>query len=254
MAVPSPSEWSFQEILGDCEERAVHLERADSAALLVERLVDTAKEAIRTHKVRIGIDSKKNQWLANRATIQFHVSAKLFDWFFNARTGYRAQFWLGAEIGEEFNTLLVRKLRDVIIDQLPSRISARKILVFATEHSREEKDGGGCETDPNFIKESLHPRFSKIWLCERLIQLDGSDPRNLSVLISATRMPKLRIARWQDAINPVTGECGEGLRAPLPEESEAWLDLKGGFVENGLISQVKTPERRARDLYDRGWT
>jgi hypothetical protein len=56
----------------------------------------------------------------------------------------------------------------------------------------------------------------------------------------------LRIPRWQ----------GSGLFAPFPEEGDAWLDIKGGYVlgDGKVVQPKKSPEERADQIHKTGWT
>ena len=105
---------------------------------------------------------------------------------------------------------------------------------------------------------SLKPGASKIWICERLVQHNGSPIQDIGfvVLSDAERnLPKLFIPRWANAEHPKTKELGEGLRAPYPCPDYAWLDLKGGYVRSdGRVEQKKSQDKRAKDLNQRGWT
>lgn len=103
---------------------------------------------------------------------------------------------------------------------------------------------------------SLDAQFGKIWICERLIQTDGHNPRETFATLSADRyLPKLIIPRWAAAVNPYTHSVGEGLRAPYPDEEQSWLDLKGAFVtQSDTVYQAKSPAIRAVDLHNCGWT
>jgi hypothetical protein len=58
--------------------------------------------------------------------------------------------------------------------------------------------------------------------------------------------PKLCIPRWQ----------GSGLFAPFPEEGDAWLDIKGGYVlaDGKVVQPNKSPEERANQIHKTGWT
>lgn len=49
---------------------------------------------------RLGREHSRSQWDDCRAAFQFRVGAQIFDWFFNARTGYRAHFRVRYEFGE----------------------------------------------------------------------------------------------------------------------------------------------------------
>jgi hypothetical protein len=207
--------------------------------------------AIDKHTARFGVDYNDGN---PRAIIQFPVAPHTYDWFFSARTGYRAQFWAGPDIGDQHNRAVVMALRKPL-KHLPDEITVRKIDVQIVGASREEIDKGQTSLRRETIIQSLDPQFAKIWISERLIQTDGSNPRLTLAAENAERyQPKLNIPRWAKAVNPKTGDIGEGIRAPYPDEPECWLDLKGGFVGLDRVYQLKSPAKRAADLFDRGWT
>jgi hypothetical protein len=190
--------------------------------------------------------------------VQFQVSVDLYDWFFNARTGYRAQFWRGSAIGDAFNTYLVSRLREKILKRSSRGISARRVIVTPIGDSKEEWCEGAIEVDEDFVARSLHVELSKIWICEWLARRNGDGPSvnlGFAVLSAAGRcLPRLLIARWGEAKSP-QGDVGEGTRAPFPIEEHAWLDIKGAFIDsNGLPTQLKPPSKRAEDIFTRGWT
>jgi hypothetical protein len=64
--------------------------------------------------VRFGFDESGRNAIDLRAVVQFPIGAELFDWFFNARTGYRAQFRYGWQKGLSENAHLVTMLRTEI--------------------------------------------------------------------------------------------------------------------------------------------
>jgi hypothetical protein len=185
-------------------------------------------------------------------------SPALYDWFFNARTGYRSRFWTEPNVGLAFNKRIVESMMQVLTRWLPATVIARRIEVIVENGSRQERDAGTIGIDRNEIVRSLAPDASKIWICERLYASNGGSITEIgyAVLSDAERSrPKLRVPRWAEAAHPRTREKGEGLRAPIPDREQSWLDLKGGFVDaEGNPGQIKPLDERARHIHERGWT
>lgn len=250
MGTLASSDWDFSEIRKHDALRAARLERAGSSDELISALENELERAIGDGKVRFGLDSVSNEFKECRVIIQFSVNRDVYDWFFNARTGYRAQFWVSPEVGLAFNQRLVDRLRVILCERLTAPVEARRIIVQYDGQTRQEKDGGECSLRLWGIERSLVPQASKIWICERLIQPSGRDPENIgfAVLSSAQRsMPKLMVPKW-------SRNNGEGLRAPYPEAECSWLDLKGAFICDDGARQLKVPLKRATDLFHVGWT
>jgi hypothetical protein len=225
----------------------------------VVALSKALEKALDCDMMRIGVDSVGNEFDECRITIQFKVEVELYDWCFNGRTGYRAQFWISPDTGMAFNTELVRAFGGLLDRRLPEHVEARRIeATFTGGVSREEEDVGGMPTTRDFVHHSLEPNPSKLWICERLIRRDPGKLCDIgfpTLSDAAKRGPKLCVPRWASAINSKTGEPGEGLRAPYPSPEHAWLDLKGGFVRrDGTVWQIKDQAERARALHNSGWT
>lgn len=258
MKGPSITDWGFEEIRASDPDREARLEAAASPDSLIAALAAAVEQANCSGDIRIGLDSRDNQFIDCRAIIQFRVDPDLYDWFFNARTGYRAQFWISPDNGIEFNGKITKELADFLSRRLPQQVTTRRIATTYDGQSREDKDLGAATVHREHIVRSLEPRASKIWICERLIQHDSGTIKDIGfVLLSeaALYLPKLCIPRWASAEHPKTKERGEGLRAPYPCPDYAWLDLKGGFVgRDGTVIQVKPQDERAMQLYQRGWT
>jgi hypothetical protein len=242
-------DWGFAEIERCDSPRARRLARAGSASELLSALEVKFQDAIDKQTARFGLDDGNP-----RAIIQFQIALEIYDWFFNARTGYRAQFWAAPDIGNQYNRAIVTALRKPFA-RLPDEITPHKVDVQIVGASRGEIDKGLISLRRETIIQSLDSQVAKIWICERLIQSDGSNPRLTLAAENAERyQPKLNIPRWAKAVNPKTGDIGEGMRAPYPDEPECWLDLKGGFVGLDSVYQLKSPAKRATDLFKRGWT
>ena len=251
------SDWSFEEIGVSNPTRADTLEFAASSEHLVDVMTSALEEACNSKKVRLAIDSKQNKFIHKRAIMQFHLSPDRYDWFFNARSGYRAQFWISPETGMGFNKKIIAGLTDVLARRLPQTVEVRRIKVIDERGSRAETDEGSERMDRDELLRSLSPVVSKVWICERLYDPNGDGIRDIgfSTLSAAARSAKLNVPRWKNAKHPRSGEIGEGLRAPLPLDDDSWLDVKGGFnVGAGELDQIKPANKRAQDIHTRGWT
>ena len=249
MTLPELADWSFADIERDCDARAKYL-KAASPEQLLRAVVFAFRTALASRELRFAVDSIENQFQVCRAYCQFPALPHIVDQFYNARAGYRAHFWASPAIGLEFNASLVRSLTMQLEQTLSESVSARKILVDPESQNRKETDGGSMSVPKKWMLQSLDPTVSKAWLCERLVQADGSDPEDTGILFLSVRSPKLHIPKWEAA----TGPSGEGLRAPLPTPDQAWLDVKGGFVDRERVFQLKDPLKRATDLHRTGWT
>lgn len=252
----NPRNWGFEKIRAVDEGRAAWLESAGSCDALVGVLVKALNEAIDRRDFRIAVDSRNNAFVERRSIVQFQIFPRYYDWFFSARTGYRAQFWINPAAGRAFNCEIMRSLADVLARRLPAMLTARRIEVRTGDGVRQEKDTGTIEIPCEEIARSLAPDRSKIWIGERLYSNGRIDEIGFAVLSDAARNnAKLSIPKWAEAINPKTGERGEGLRAPSPGPEESWLDLKGGFLlVDGESAQIKPQDERAEQINECGWT
>src|SRR4051794_29750902 len=161
-------DWSFKHIERSDRERAARLEAASPPDALVKELDVALHEAIDHNHVRIAVDSKRNSFVERRAIVQFRISRALYDWFFNARTGYRSRFWIDPRTGIALNESIVATLNHTLERRLAPTIAARRIDVFDERGSRTEKDGGAVAIQREEMVKSLSPNASKIWICERL--------------------------------------------------------------------------------------
>jgi hypothetical protein len=252
-----PREWSFEKISDSDPCRSVRLESCRPPRALIGAFTQTVAAA-KAPDLRVGVDSICNRFEKCRSIVQFKIPIGLYDWFFNARTGYRAQFWVSAEHGLKLNEQLLSRLRKVLADRFGEEIPVRKIRVDFDDGARSEHDVGKMILKRSELFQSLEPRISKIWIGEHLIGTRKGPLTNIlfPTLSAAAQSPaKLCIPRWANAKNPKTGAVGEGLRAPLPDAEYSWLDLKGGFLTpDGKLSQIKPQDDRAEQIRDYGWT
>jgi hypothetical protein len=180
--VPMSSvEWNFAEIEQSDPGQVARLTAVGNAKDLLSALEAELRTAIQKNTTRFGVDCHHGN---PRAIVQFPVTPEVYDWFFNARTGYRAQFWEGPDVGDQYNRRILTTLREVL-EGLPDQITARKIAVQIVGDSRDEIDEGPITISREKIFQSLDPQVAKIWICERVIQMDGGNPRRVphSVII-----------------------------------------------------------------------
>jgi len=103
-----------------------------------------------------------------RAIFQFRVPSELYDYFFNSRSGYRAQYWIAPEQGQVANAECLQATWPAMLTTLPDRFEAREIKTENHWTGRKEIDVGGREVLRSFFGESFTHPAAKIWICERL--------------------------------------------------------------------------------------
>ena len=146
------------------------------------------------------------------------LTSGTYDFLFNGRSGYRAQYYLSCEEGEHFDALLVEVLLG----------SARSIF---------ERDTKGHWWDD--VCRSLRGAWSKIWVTGK-----NSEP------FQDAREGELRPPRWVANVPHDTF----GLRAPLPPVLD--FDLKGTWISNADKSEQQDKEfkdDRSFRLHTRGF-
>jgi hypothetical protein len=217
--------WSFAEIAECDPPRAAMLASAPAPDLLVFAILARFKDALSTGHLRIGMEMSTTNEVELRPTLQFHVGETLSDQFFNAITGYRAQFRLDCQRGLDFNRNIIDQIRRTVAAHAPDLIIARRL-------SPEFNDAGSLEVPRDKLCVSLDPNLSKIWYCGRLITGDG----HVDQLPSCLTGPRLRL--------PDGGIWACIFRG----ESNAWLDVKGAFLGAHGLYQPKDPIEGARKL------
>jgi hypothetical protein len=164
-----------------------------------------------------------------RAVIQFRIPPDLFDWFMNARTGYRAHFRVNSQCGLEFNGDIVDTLRDRLAIELEERVPGYLL-------KKDLVNCGPTLIPKQFILASLTRNESKVWMCTLVVGPDG-EPTPLpierlgpKIIISAANL-------WP---------------APYSPAEDAWLDVKGAFRGPSGPYQLKDPRWRAQHLHETG--
>jgi hypothetical protein len=220
---PGEFQWDLSSIADASRLRA--LKGAGSAEDLLAAVVAKMNYAVRSGDLRVGWEQAQKNAEDHRIILRVRIGAELFDWFFNARTGYRAQCRVSAEAGTAFNARLVRLIREVVTVSCPDTIAAR-------EMDPSFRDQGAVLIEKRQVEASLVPELSRAWFCGRLIQASGSVV-DLIVSVSGPRI----------VVGP--DDCWATIDA---DEEMAWLDVKGAFLGVDGAYQVKSPEERGSRL------
>ena len=133
-----PSLWDFDEVERDDADRATQLRRSPRWPELIRLVCDALRTALRAGNARFGFDESSSDSRDLRANIQFPIGRQLFDWLFNGRTGYRAQFRIGCENGHVENARLVSELRAELSLSVSRQITARRL---SYDFKDKEADG-----------------------------------------------------------------------------------------------------------------
>jgi hypothetical protein len=232
MSVPSPTDWSFAEVSAVDALRSARLESAPAFEIIVSQLRAALADALAHKHFRCGIDSYRGH---QRAIFQFWVPSELYDYFFNSRAGYRAQYWIAPEHGQTANAERLCAAWQAMLSTLPDDFEARKIETTNDWDGRKDVDVGSRQVLRSFFEASFNHAAAKIWICERLI-LGHAGPLQAIPIHDG---PRLLVQRWPTA------------RAPCPWAESTWLDLKGGFVSG---EQPKDPWIRAKDINKLGYS
>jgi hypothetical protein len=159
-----------------------------------------------------------------RAVFCGTVDAQLFDWFFNASTGYRGAFFESPDVGTRANRALV--------DQLAH---------FLSEWALAQQ----LDRDSQWILASLSKPSAKAWLAESpgLCALCAGE-------WSPTYVSELHIenSRWEKSSHI---HSAWGRQAPCLSK----IRFFGGFInaaQNEWLASRKT--ERARHIWEHGWS
>ena len=238
-AMPGEPDWSFDAIREHDAARAKRLEQFTSFDQIIELISTEFTSARSREDLRIGIDTPTDARKAERAILQFPVTADLFDAFLNSRCGLRAEYWRAPEIGRRSEARLISTLVPLL--DLPTTVSVRRIQMgFDGWGKRVEQDIGQTGVSGETLTASLGSALAKVYSCERLMEKREGPLLDLrpSLYMHALR---LSIPRWPTA------------RAPTPQ-CQGWLDWKGAFVAGDEHFQPKSPRDRSLDLHRRGST
>lgn len=217
--------WSFDAIAAVEPERAVRLKTAPPWRSIHGSVVRRFGEALQRGRVKFGLEqsSENRQWL--RAVAQFEVGDELLDWFFNAQTGYRAQFRHSWHDGLLMNQRLIADLRSLVAQRRVASLACRLL-------SPSFEDLGETMATSDRLAHSLDPDLSKVWACVDVMDGSGSFRR---VPLGLTT-PRLLLPD------------GHSWPAISQDDPDAWLEVKGAFMKPAGLYQPKSPEERAKAI------
>jgi hypothetical protein len=228
---PDESNWRFDAIEDDDRSRTAALENAGPASALSQAIESALNNALDSRDVRFGYEHARDQWEDCRAVVQFAIGEKLFDWFFNGRTGYRAHFRAHHSCGIAFNGSLIEMARSRLVERTPDVILGREL-------NGEFEDLGEIEIPKRFLSASLVTNLSKVWFCTKRIGLSGGIQHVIPGLGGTPRIQLNEGCSWA---------------APYADSDSAWLDIKGAFLgrsgaypSNDLIERARKLEANGR--------
>ncbi len=220
-----PSLWDFTEVDQEDAGRAARLRGSPPWAELIRKVCHALRAALLGSNVMFSFEESCQDDQHLRAIIQFPLGCQLFDWLFNGREGYRAQFRTGHQNGLVQNAVLISEFRAELTRHTRAEIIARRL-------SCDFKDKGPMAGSIGQIVSSLDPHLSKVWVCDNLI---GND-RELHDLFVSRTGPKLTFSDSDPWVSLYS------------EDGAGWLDVKGAFVGPNGVYQRKSPEERAANL------
>jgi len=201
MASVPAADWRLAETVAAVRLRRLR-EEAPSPERIIAGLTDTAF-------AEAGAGALCLRWVQAcdkpdffRLEAAFRVSAELFDWIFNGRTGYRAAYWLSPQHGMLFNATALCALESAI------KLAWEKGLLAELCWER--------------LRASLLGQESKIWVT------------NDSLHFRSECRGELLPARWAETDGvgtclPMPGRPGVDIKGTfLDAKGERWLsELKG---------------------------
>ena len=196
---------------------------------MIEALLSALEQALDIGEVRLGREHAASRWDDCRAVLQFGVGAQLFDWFFNARTRYRAHFRVRYEFGLKFNNQIIEALCLRLDATLPLCVPGREL-------NSEFEDCGKAQIPKSFVIASLVPDLSKVWFCTKRIQPSGEIERLPTGVVG----PRILL------------DDEHSWAAPYRVDNDSWLDVKGAFLGCTGPYQPKDPIARAKRLQATG--
>jgi len=169
-------------------------------------------------------EPRQDNALFTRAVFCGTVDHKLFDWFFNASTGYRGAFFESPEVGISANRSLIEHLATLL---------AEWALSQQLEHDRQ------------WILASFSQPSAKAWLAEHpglwhLCAGEWSSTYESELLIENTR--------WETSSHV---HSAWGRQAP----SFSKIRIFGGFIDAAQNEWVASHKmERAKHIWEHGWS
>ena len=155
--------WSFAEIAIEDSNRAERLRSAPHWPQLQTEFLQRFRSSIQSGQIAIGMEQFGRNQEDSRVVLQFHVGETLLDWFFNATTGYRAQFRQGWEFGHACNKDLIKAFASTFSAHVREDIECRIL-------SPNFEDLGGARVTRERVLKSLQPEMSKVWACALVME------------------------------------------------------------------------------------
>jgi hypothetical protein len=221
--------WSFAAIASAEQARADRLQAAPPWESLRQSVVSRLSGALQAGHASFGLEqsSENRDWL--RAVVQFHVGEELLDYFFNAQTGYRAQFRRNWCDGLHENQRLIAELRSELRQHSIGSLTCRLL-------SPSFKDLGEITTTGDDLMFSLDPNLSKLWSCAAVMDGKGAF-RHVSLGLTTPRLLLPDGGYWL---------------AISQDDPDAFLEIKGAFMGPSGLYQPKSPEARAKAISSTG--
>jgi len=165
-----------------------------------------------------------------RSVVQFHVSPKLFNTFFNSNVGYRAMFRRGPWIGSSVNAAIVAGIKTIVSQKLSRSVNAR-VLKWGAKMDKQ------ITLDSSQFLRSLDFCLSKVWYCTAEVVPKGK-PRKLPSGVSNGEKINVGLQYPWKKIEQGSDDC--------------IIEIKGAFLGERGLFQIKDPELRARRLSESG--
>ncbi|MDZ4341429.1 MAG: hypothetical protein U1E51_03215 [Candidatus Binatia bacterium] len=221
--------WSFAAIATVEQARADRLQSAPPWESLRQSVASRLSEALQRTHATFGLEqsSENRNWL--RAVVQFHVGEELLDWFFNAQSGYRAQFRRDWRDGLNENQRLVAELRSQLTQHSVVSLTCRLL-------SPSFKDLGEITETVDRLVFSLDPHLSKVWACADVMDGNGAF-RHVSLGLTTPWLLLPDGGHWLGISQ---------------DDPDAFLEIKGAFMKPSGLYQPKSPEARAKAISSTG--
>lgn len=202
------------------EDQRLILSNPLSAGDLIEKIACAARQASHEDEFFLCWEASTKHPGQARVSGVFRCPEDVFDQFFNGRTGYRAQYYLGPDVGEAYNRKVLDRL-EPIVRCVCVKTTTRLVPAVAD-------------------RESLRAPGAKVWFRERRDHYLGDS--------------LIRPARWVEHWEARSKEFPMGL-IPAPREFP-WVEVKGGWVHasDGYPPAGTMKPDRAISLHNSGWT
>jgi hypothetical protein len=212
--------WGFSAAVSEIRQRGL-VAIADFAAVVARVVEGTV--------VRFAVEPRQNPPClgAYRAVFRLRVAGPAYDAFFNSPVGYRAQYSVGVEQGEQCNRELIAALTPQCLafaeGQAPSYFSDRLIAA------------------------SLGGQAAKIWIDET--DLNGLEGTHITFQPWVAKAAAATGGTWADMA--ARSKAESGILAPVG----AHLELKGAWImPDGSECRDPAKEGRSREIHEYGFS